>query len=157
MEQLLSLLKMNARMSLEDLALATNQSVEGVASQIEHLEKKQVIAGYTTVLDTTKLEPRPVTAWIEVKMNPKKDFGFDYLVDTLLTFEEVVSVYLMAGDYDLAVVVSGTDLMEVSMFVSRKLATLDSVVSTATHFVLQKYKDSGFNLKKDQDLRENMI
>lgn len=157
MEQLLNLLKSNARMSLEDLALATNQTVERVASQIEELQNKQVIAGYTTILDTTKLEPRPVTAWIEVKMNPKKDFGFDYLVDTLLTFEEVDSVYLMAGDYDLAVVVSGTDLMEVSMFVSRKLAPLDSVVSTATHFVLQKYKDSGFNLKKDQDLRGNMI
>ena len=156
MEPILSMLLQNARLSTYEIAQACNLSEEEVLDMIDYYERSGTIVGYRPIIDMTKIKPPKVAAMIEVKTNPKKDIGFDGIVEILLTYDEVESVYLMAGEYDLAVYVVGETMMEVANFVSRKCATLDGVVSTSTHFVLEKYKELGFNFKKSVDQREKM-
>ncbi len=156
MEPVLNMLLQNARLSTYDIGQVCNISEEEVESMIAYYEESGIIVGYRPIIDMTKLKPPRVAAMIEVKTNPKKDIGFDGVVDILLAYEEVESVYLMAGEYDLAVYVVGETMMDVANFVSRKCATLEGVVSTSTHFVLEKYKELGFNFKKTIDPREKM-
>ncbi|HPU58822.1 MAG TPA: Lrp/AsnC family transcriptional regulator, partial [Candidatus Avimonas sp.] len=109
-----------------------------------------VIRGYKAVVDWEKTDRPYVTALIELRVTPKRDFGFDSIAETIMRFNEVESVYLMSGGYDLAVIVSGRTFKDIAMFVAKRLSTLDSVISTATHFVLQRYKESGIILRGEE-------
>lgn len=152
MEKLLTLLKENARTSIKDLAVMLNQSEDVVEAAIKAYETQGVLKGYTTIVDESKLDDAPVNALIELKVAPKKEAGFQDIADRVMAMEEVESVYLMAGVYDLAVFVKGKTMHEVAMFVAKRLSTLDDVLSTATHFVLSKYKEGGFILDDQKDI-----
>jgi len=159
MDNLLGLLKQNARLSIKELSVLLNQSEEVVVKALEAYEKQGIIKGYQAILNYEKLEPAPVFALIELKVQPKKEFGFQEIADRVMAFEEVDSVYLMAGDYDLAIFVRGKTIQDVAMFVAKRLSTLDSVLSTATHFVLTKYKEAGFILRDEEadELRGQLV
>lgn len=143
MNTLLKLLDENARLTNAQLAAMLGKTEQEVAAQIAALEKSGVIRAYKAVIDWDKTDREYVTAVIELRVTPRKDLGFEAIAETIMRFEEVESVYLMSGGYDLAVHVTGRTFQDVAMFVSHRLATLDSVISTATHFVLRRYKDAG--------------
>lgn len=143
MDKLLKLLDTNARLTTAQLAAMLDRPEAEVAADIAALEKSGVIRAYKALIDWDKTPRELVTAIIELKVTPKRDSGFESIAETIMRFEEVESVYLMSGGYDLSVHVTGRTFQEVAMFVAKRLSTLDSVVSTATHFVLRRYKDSG--------------
>ncbi len=154
MEKILSLLDTNARLTHAELATMLNKSEAEVAAQMARLEKEGVIRGYKAVIDWERTDREHVTALIELKVTPRRDTGFDGLAEKIMTFEEVESLYLMSGGFDLMVIVNGRTFKDVSLFVARRLSTLESVVSTATHFVLQRYKDRDvLFLQDEQDER----
>ncbi len=150
MEKILSLLDTNARLTRAELATMLDKSEEEVAAEIARLEKEGVIRGYKAVIDWDRTDREYVTALIELKVTPRRDTGFDGLAEKIMTFEEVESLYLMSGGFDLMVIVNGRTFKDVAMFVARRLSTLDSVVSTATHFVLQRYKDRDILFLQDE-------
>lgn len=143
MEKLLRILSENARLSCDQLAAMTGEAPEAVAAKIEELEAQGVIKGYRAVVDWDKTDRDLCIARIEIRVTPKSGMGFDDIANTIAQFDEVEDVTLMSGSYDLALTVTGKSFKEVAMFVSRRLAPLDSVQSTATHFVLRKYKEAG--------------
>ena len=143
MDKLLNLLDSNARLSTAQLATMLGRTEKEVADQIADMEQKGVIRGYKALIDWERTDREYVTAIIELRVSPKRDSGFESIAQSIMRLEEVESVYLMSGGYDLSVVVSGRTFQEVAMFVARRLSTLDAVISTATHFVLRRYKDKG--------------
>ncbi len=144
MDFLLDLLQQNARLSTAQIAERLGRTEAEVTERIVELQEKGAILGYHAVVDPERAGQRHVSALIEVKLTPERDGGFDRLAQRIARFEPVRSCYLMSGGYDLAVLVEGEDLREVARFVSEKLSTLDGVLSTATHFQLKVYKQSGF-------------
>lgn len=143
-QELLHLIEENARISVDALAKMVDLSVEETAIIIKDLEERKVILGYATVIDWTKVTTtETVTAMIDVKVTPKRGVGFDDVAERIYRFSEVRALYLMSGAYDLAVVIEGKTMNEVARFVSDKLSTIDSVISTTTHFQLKKYKHDG--------------
>ena len=158
MEKILSLLRNNARLSNRELGVMLGISEEEAASQVKALEKKGIIKGYLTVCNESKIENSPVHAMIELKVSPMKELGFQDIADRVVALEAVDTVYLMAGDYDLAVFVKGKTMQDVATFVAKRLATLDSVLSTNTHFILNKYKEDGIILEdgSTQDIRSTL-
>ena len=146
MELLLKLLEENARLSLEQLATMLNISEQEVAEKMDSFAKKGVILGYQAVIDWEKTSKDYVTSIIELTVSPQKGHGFDDVAQTVAEFPEVDSVYLMSGGYDLAIIMHGRTFKDIAMFVAKRLAPLESVLSTGTHFVLQKYKDRGIKL-----------
>lgn len=146
MDKLLNLLSENARLSTAQLAVMLDRTEGQVQDQIADYEKRGVIRGYRTLIDWEKVDENKATALIELKVNPKPDTGFDDIAHRVMKFDEVESVYLMSGGYDLSVVVHGQSMQQIANFVMRRLATLDSVVSTATHFILTRFKDGGVTL-----------
>lgn len=143
MNKLLSLLEKNARLTNEQLAAMLGTTEAQVAAEIEQFERIGVLRGYKALVDWEKTDRDLCTARIELKVTPKSGRGFDELANTIAQFDEVETVYLMSGGYDLALTVNGKTFKDVSLFVSHRLAPLDSVVSTSTHFVLRKYKERG--------------
>ena len=143
MDQLLKLLRDNAALTPEQLSRMLNLPETEVATRIRGYENDKVILGYRTVLNEEKLGVDLVRAVIEVKITPERGGGFDRLAERIAKYAEVNSCYLMSGGYDLLVVVEGNSLREVATFVSEKLATVQGVVSTATHFMLKPYKEQG--------------
>ena len=147
MEQLekdvIKLLKQNGRMSAGDIAKATGSDEKTVAKTITALEKRGVILGYTALVDDGAVGGDYVEALIEVKVNPMYGRGFDAIAEDIYKFDKVKSFYLMIGGYDLCVLVEGKNLREVASFVSEELSVMDKVLSTATHFILKKYKIGG--------------
>jgi DNA-binding Lrp family transcriptional regulator len=143
MDSLLKLLHENAALNPSQLARMLNQPEAEVAARIKAYEADHVILGYRTVLNEEKLGLEIVRAVIEVRITPEREGGFDRLAQRIARHEEVRSCYLMSGGYDLLVVVEGESLREVASFVSEKLATLQGVLSTATHFLLKPYKEQG--------------
>ncbi len=143
MKKLLELLKHNARLSNEQLAVMLDTTADDIAAKIAAYEQQGIIMGYSALINEEKLDRENVTAYIEVKVTPKPDRGFDELAATIKKYDEVDSVFLMSGGYDLAVTVKGNSLRDVALFVSERLSVLDGVISTATHFVLQRYKEKG--------------
>lgn len=139
--RLLDLLRQNARLSDSELAAMLGCSEAEVAAAIEKLEDDGIIIGYSAIIDEEKADETGVTAIIEIKVTPVKDGGFDDLAHTIMEFDEVESVYLLSGAYDLSVTISGTSLRKVALFVSEQLAVLDGVISTTTHFILRRYKE----------------
>lgn len=144
MDTLLKLLQNDARLSLEELSDRLGIETSEVEKQIEALNANGTILGYHAVVDRDRTESRDVAALIEVKLTPEREGGFDRLASRIAKFDQVSSCHLMSGGYDLAVIVEGRDLREVATFVSEKLSTLEGVISTATHFQLKVYKQSGF-------------
>ncbi len=143
METLLRLLQQDANTSREELARLLNLSVEETNARIAALEKEGVIRGYQAIVDRERLDKNTVTAFIEVRITPERGGGFDRIAHRIAKFDQVVSCYLISGGYDLLVVVEGGSLREVASFVSEKLSTIESVISTATHFRLKTYKENG--------------
>ena len=143
MDELLSILKSNARTSVEDIAKMVRSTPEAVAARIEGYEKEGTIRGYRALINEDHLKEDSVTAVIEVRVQPEREGGFDRIARRISGFPEVVNMYLMSGKYDLLLFVEGKNLREVAMFVSERLATLDGVLSTGTHFMLKSYKQDG--------------
>ncbi|OIJ13794.1 AsnC family transcriptional regulator [Anaerobacillus arseniciselenatis] len=142
--EILQLLEENARIPVETLAKMVDLPVAEIEAIIKKLEEKKVIVGYSTVIDWSKIvETETVTATIDVKVTPKRGVGFDDVAERIYRFPEVRALYLMSGAYDLSVVIEGKTMNEVARFVSDKLSTIDSVISTTTHFQLKKYKHDG--------------
>ena len=147
MDSLLKLLKKNARLSNSELGVMLGISEQEVADKIEKLENDGIIKGYNTVINEQAAADCGdlVTAYIELKVSPRAQSGFDEIARTVSQYDEVENVWLMSGGYDLGITIKGTNLMEISLFVAQRLA-LEGVLSTATHFVLKKYKDNGIDL-----------
>lgn len=156
-EQILAMIEKNSKIDLGELAVMLGTSEAIIANEIAEMEKEQVICGYHTLIDWEKTSSEKVMALIEVRVTPQRGQGFDNIAERIYNYPEVQSVYLMSGAYDLLVILQGKTLREVSSFVSNKLSTLDTVLSTATHFILKKYKENGTILgKKVKDEREMM-
>jgi len=143
MDSLLKLLRENARLTPAQLSGMLNLPEAEVAAKIKGYENDRVILGYRTVLNEEELGVDIVRAVIEVKITPERGGGFDRLAERIAKYAEVHSCYLMSGAYDLLVIVEGSSLREVATFVSEKLATIQGVLSTATHFMLKPYKEQG--------------
>jgi DNA-binding Lrp family transcriptional regulator len=150
MDSLLKLLRENASLKPDELARLLNLTEAEVTSRIKAYEAGQVILGYRTILNEEKLGVERVRALIEVKITPERGGGFDRLAERIAKYAEVTSCFLMSGGYDLLVVVEGESLREVASFVSEKLATIQGVLSTATHFMLKPYKEQGILMVRDQ-------
>ncbi len=140
---ILKLLEQDGRLTAEQIALMCDKEVRDVKRLIAEYERDGVILGYKALVDWDKTDREYVSALIEIKITPQKDRGFDRVAEKIYNFPEVQSLYLMSGGFDLAVLIEGRTMKEVAYFVARKLAPLEDVLSTATHFVLRKYKDKG--------------
>lgn len=143
MDQILQILSGNARMDAEQIAVMLDMPAEEVSRKISEYERAGIIRGYKPLLDYDKIDTELVEAIIEVKVSPQRDFGFEEIARTISEFDEVSSVYLMSGGYDLHIRVVGKTFKDIALFVAQRLAVLDGVLSTATHFVLSRYKDWG--------------
>ena len=151
---ILTFIEKNSRVNLQVLAILLGSDEVTVANEISKMEQEQVICGYHTMIDWDKTGTEKVTALIEVRVTPQRGQGFDSIAERIYNYPEVKSVYLISGGYDLMVILEGKTLREVSSFVSDKLSTLEAVLSTATHFILKKYKDHGtIFAKKNKDER----
>ncbi len=148
-EKILAVLEKNARIDLKDLAVLLGESEAAVANAIADMEKEHIICGYHTLINWDNTSEEKVMALIEVKVTPQRGMGFDKIAERIYQYNEVNAVYLMSGAYDFTVFIEGKTMKEVALFVSSKLSTLDSVLSTATHFVLKKYKDHGTALVEE--------
>lgn len=156
MDQLLSILSENPRLTNAQIAAMTGLSEETVGETIADYERRGIICGYRTVLNWEKLEQtEKVTAMIQLKVTPRKDTGFEAIAEEIMAFDEVESVSLMSGGYDFSVCVTGQTFQGIAMFVAKRLAPIDSVVSTTTTFILKKYKEDGIILSSEpEDERE---
>lgn len=143
MDKILKLLEDDATLTAKQLAVMLEKEEGDIKKTISAYEKDGVILGYKTIIDWDKTDREYVTALIEVKLTPQRDRGFDKVAEKIYDYPEVQSLYLMSGAYDLAVFIEGKTMKEVAYFVAQKLAPIESVMSTATHFVLRKYKDKG--------------
>ena len=144
MNDLLKLLENDARLSPESLALMLDKEVGDIKTMIEDYENAGVILGYQTIIDWDKTDvEETVSAIIEIKITPQREHGYDRVAQKIYNYPEVESVYLLSGGYDLSVSIKGKTMREVALFVAERLAPIDGVLSTATHFVLRKYKDNG--------------
>ncbi|MBO5202848.1 MAG: Lrp/AsnC family transcriptional regulator [Lentisphaeria bacterium] len=154
-KNLLRLLAENARRPLEDMADRLETTPEKVADAITELEEANEIVGYCALIDESVLPEAAVKAIIEIKIRPEREGGFDRIARRLSKFPQVTSLYLMSGGFDLMAEVRGATLNDVAMFVSSKLATIDGVLSTATHFLLKKYKEAG-KLYEEEETNERL-
>lgn len=156
--KILNLLEKNAKLSAEEIATALDASIEEVVEAITNLEANKVICGYNAVIDWDKVSDDKVSALIEVCVTPQRGSGFDSIAYRISRFPEVDSVYLISGGYDFLVMMKGKSMREISKFVFEKLSTLEMIKSTATHFVLRKYKDHGVSFEeKEEHKRDNIV
>lgn len=146
MDKLLKLLSTNSEFTTAEMATMLGEPEDYIKAQIKEYKNKGIIKGYQAVVNWEEVEDSYVEALIELKVTPKKETGFDEMAEQCMAFDEVESVYLMAGRYDFALIVRGETMQEIAMFVAKKLSTMDGVVSTGTHFMLRRYKDRGMNL-----------
>ncbi len=157
MKTLVDLLRENARLSNEQLATILGISPEMVAAQIKRLEDEGMIIGYSAIINEEKLDKNSVTALIELKVSPQVECGYDDVAKIIAQYDEVDTVQLMSGSFDLAVIIKGTNLRDVALFVSDRLATLDGVLSTTTHFILQRYKEKGVNFAGEEADERSLV
>ncbi len=155
MTEILKLLEEDARYTIDQISEMTGKSKEEVAAVIKDCEEKHLINGYTAIVDWDRTSEEIVTAFIEVKTTPQRDAGFDRIARRIYQYEEVESMYLMSGSFDFSVIITGRSLRDVANFVSEKLAPIEGVNSTATHFILKKYKDNHriFSITPEQEER----
>lgn len=142
-EELLSIIEKNSRIDLKELAIRLGKEEIDVVNELQKLEDERVICGYHTLVNWEKTSIEKVTALIEVKVTPQRGKGFDRIASRIYNYPEVRDVYLISGGFDLLVTLEEKSLKDIAMFVSEKLSTLDSIISTGTHFILKKYKDHG--------------
>ena len=152
-EKLVDLLRQDARLSNEQLAAMLDTSADDVAAMIAELEKSGMIIGYTAIINEEEFDRNSVCAFIEVRVSPEIQCGYDDVAAVIAQYDEVSSVYLMSGGYDLAVFVEGASLRKVARFVSECISTFEGVLSTATHFILKKYKIEGVLTERLHDKR----
>ena len=156
-DQILTIIEKNSKIDVHELAVLLGTEEVDIANEIQALETEGIICGYHTMIDWSKTSTEKVMALIEVRVTPQRGLGFDSIAERIYKYPEVTSVYLMSGGFDLMVILEGKSLQEVAGFVTNKLSTLDTVLSTATHFILKKYKDHGTILtKKYEDTREKI-
>ena len=155
-EELLAIIEKNSRIDLKELAVILGVTEIDVVNELAALEAEGIICGYHTLINWEKTSVERVNALIEVRVTPQRGQGFDSVAERIYKYPEVHAVYLISGGYDLLVTLEGKTLKQVSTFVSDKLSTLDQVLSTATHFILKKYKDHGTILAEEEDLREKV-
>lgn len=156
-EKLLSVIEKNSRIDIKELAVIMGAEEIDIVNELEAMEREGIICGYHTLIDWEKTSIEKVSALIEGRVTPQRGQGFDKIAERIYKYPEVNSVYLISGGYDLLVSLEGKSLKEISAFVSDKLSTLETVLSTATHFILKKYKDHGTILaKKHEDTREKV-
>ena len=148
MTKLLQLLENDCTLTPEQLASMADMPVEEVKAAIKKYEDDKVILGYKAIVDWDRTEREAVTALIEVKVTPQRGEGFDRVAERIYQYDEVESVYLMSGSFDLTVIISGRTLKEVAQFVGERLAPLEGVTGTATHFILKKYKEKHLIFEK---------
>lgn len=150
-KQILKHIEKKSKINLGELAVMLGTDEVTVANEIAQMEKEEIICGYHTLIDWDKAGVESVTALIEVRVTPQRNQGFDRIAERIYNYPEVNAVYLISGGYDLLVTLEGKTLKEVSQFVSEKLSPVEAVISTATHFILKKYKDHGTILVKKAD------
>jgi len=158
-KEILERLEKDCRISSRNLALMLNKEEGEIREIIEDLEKERVILGYKAVIDWDKTDKEYVTALIELKVVPQRDGGFDKIAEKIYNYEEVQTAYLMSGGFDVALILEGRTMREVAYFVAEKIAVMDGIISTATHFVLRKYKEKGviYSSVARADTRVNML
>ena len=157
MDKVLEILKEDSRVAAKDIATMINKSEEEVKGIIKDLEDKNIIIKYTTIVNEEKTKEEKVQAFIEAKVSPERDMGFDAIAERIYNFPQVKSLYLISGGFDFLITVEGDSLKDVAMFVSEKLSTLEYINSIATHFLLKKYKENDVVMvgekSKDQRLQ----
>jgi len=156
-EELLAIIEKNSRIDLKELAVMLNAEEIDVVNELAALEAEGIICGYHTLINWEKTSIDTVSALIEVRVTPQRGEGFDKIAEKIYKYPEVRSVYLMSGGYDLMVIIEGKTLREVASFVSDKLSTMETVLSTATHFILKKYKDHGTVLIQEKEDEREVI
>ena len=157
-EKILTFIEKNSRIDLKELAIILGVDENVVINELQAMEEEHVICGYHTLIDWDKVGVDKVMAMIEVRVTPQRGLGFDKVAERIYNYPEVDSVYLISGGFDFMVTIEGKTLKEVAQFVSEKLSTLDTVLSTKTNFILKKYKDHGTILaEKPKDERIQMI
>lgn len=153
--KILKLIENNSKLATKDIAVMLGMDEALVINAIKDMEQEQIICGYNTIINWDKTDDERVTALIEVKVEPQRGEGFDRVAERIYNYEEVTSLFLMSGGFDMTVFIEGKTMKEVAQFVARKLAPMEGVMSTSTHFVLKKYKEGGTKLeqsKKDERL-----
>jgi len=156
-KQILALLEKDAKLTAAEIAVYLNQPATEVQAEIEAMERGQIICGYGAFVNWDRTDSEYLTALIEVRVTPSRGEGFNRIAERISRFEEVQAVYLISGAYDLAVILVAKSLKDISFFVSDKLSPMESILSTATHFVLKKYKDHGLLFNEGKDGDERMI
>lgn len=154
---LLSIMQKNARIKMRDLAAVLDEPRENVIDKVTELEDKKVICGYHTVINWDKTNTDIVTALIEIKATPEREFGYDRIASRIYKFEEVETMYLLAGRYDFALIIRGHTMQQVAHFVASKLAPISGVTETVTTFVLKNYKNSGIVMVEDEDGKNDRL
>ena len=155
--KLLRLLEDDCTLTREQLASMADMTVEEVNAAIKEYEDKKIVLGYKAIVDWDRTNRESVTALIEVKVTPQRGEGFDRVAERIYQYDEVESVYLMSGAYDLTVIISGRTLKEVAQFVGERLSTLEDVTGTATHFILRKYKEKHLIFQKQEQQEREWI
>ena len=156
-EKILQAIDKNSKLTPQDLAAMLGSTTSEVEEILRELEQEAIICGYPTLINWDKTDCEKVTALIEVKVTPQRGQGFDKIAERIYKFDEVESVYLMSGGFDLTVIIEGKSMKEVATFVSSKLAPMEAVLSTATHFVLKKYKEHGLPLVHEKNDERMLI
>lgn len=155
-EKILKAIEKDSKISVKDLSLMLGISEDELSKEIKEMEEEHIICGYPTLINWDKTDNEKVTAIIEVKVTPQRGRGFDKIAERIYRFDEVTAVYLVSGNFDLAIVIEGKSMKDIAFFVSDKLAPLEAILSTSTNFVLRKYKENGMPLVKntEEDERE---
>ena len=155
--KLLRLLEEDCTHTPEQFASMADMTVEEVKAEIKRYEEEKIVLGYQAIVDWDRTERESVTALIEVKVTPQRGAGFDRVAERIYQYDEVESVYLMSGAFDLTVIISGRTLREVAEFVGQRLATIEDVTGTATHFILKKYKEKHLIFEKQEQQERELI
>ncbi|MBN1892613.1 MAG: Lrp/AsnC family transcriptional regulator [Clostridiales bacterium] len=157
-QELLQLIEHNARASASELAVMIGADEKSVSDELDRLQQENIVMGYAAVINWDKTERESVTAMIEIRITPQRNKGFDQIAGQLFRFPQVTSCYLMSGGFDLMIIIEDSTLREVASFVSEKVAPIDGVVATSTHFILKKYKNNGMIFdSKISDDRETIV
>ena len=157
MKKLLQLLEDDCTLTHAQLASMTGMTEAEVAAAIAECEQNRLILGYKAIVDWYRTDREDVTALIEVNVTPQRGEGFDRVAERIYQYDEVESVYLMSGSFDLTVIISGRSLKEVALFVGEKLAPMEEVTGTATHFILKKYKEKHLIFEKQEAQEERFV
>ena len=157
MEKLLELLEQDCTMSIEQMAAAAGMPVDAAKAAIKKYEDERIVLGYKAIIDWDRVRKETVTALIEVNVVPQSIDGFDRIAERIYQYDEVESMYLMSGSFDLTVIISGRTLREVAQFVGERLSPLEDVTGTATHFILKKYKEKHLIFEKQEKQEEGFV